>query len=211
LVVACDLANARPAFAQASFQGLGHLPGGGSFTYSDAWGVSADGSVAVGNSSSVSGEQAFRWTQATGMAGLGHLPGGSYSVANGVAANGSVVVGAGSSVNAQYYEAFRWTARGGMTGLGDLPGAGFDSVATGVSADGSIVVGYGTSVNGFEASRWTQATRCAVAVVVLLTACSTSAGTSDPAVEIAGSGWSAPVVEMAGFEPASAIERARFT
>ncbi|MGV2388389.1 MAG UNVERIFIED_CONTAM: hypothetical protein LVR29_08855 [Microcystis novacekii LVE1205-3] len=40
---------------------------------SAATGVSADGSVVVGSSSSDTGTQAFRWTQETGMVGLGFL------------------------------------------------------------------------------------------------------------------------------------------
>jgi probable HAF family extracellular repeat protein len=57
--------------AQASFQGLGDLPGG---TFeSRAYGVSADGNTVVGYSDSGSAE-AFRWTAASGIHGLGFLP-----------------------------------------------------------------------------------------------------------------------------------------
>lgn len=45
------------------------------------------------------GQEAFRWKQATGMIGLGVLPGGAVSVANAVNADGSVVVGDGDSAN----------------------------------------------------------------------------------------------------------------
>ena len=55
---------AAPAQA-ASFKGLG---------YAFPKGISADGSVVVGQSR----DQAFRWTQATGMVGLGDLPGGIF-------------------------------------------------------------------------------------------------------------------------------------
>ncbi|GCL47825.1 PEP-CTERM sorting domain-containing protein [Microcystis aeruginosa] len=138
----------------ASFQGLGFLPGG---SFSTASGVSADGSVVVGESSSANGREAFRWTQATGMVGLGDLPGGFFnSQPFGVSGDGSVVVGESSSANG--FEAFRWTQGTGMVGLGDFPGGGFGSIARGVSADGSVVVGYGFSANGQEAFRWTQAT-----------------------------------------------------
>ena len=42
----------------------------------------------------VNGTEAFRWTEGSGMVGLGDLAGGSfYSVANAVNADGSVVVG----------------------------------------------------------------------------------------------------------------------
>ena len=55
--------------ALASFQGLGFLPGA---SYSEANAVSADGLVVVGASTYASGDaQAFRWTAAGGMVGLG--------------------------------------------------------------------------------------------------------------------------------------------
>ena len=73
--------------------GLGHLPGD---TNSTATGVSADGSVIVGTSSSASGSQAFRWTAGSGMVGLGYLPGGTNSSATAVSGDGSVVVGTSS-------------------------------------------------------------------------------------------------------------------
>ncbi|MCH7603849.1 MAG: HAF repeat/PEP-CTERM domain-containing protein, partial [Planctomycetes bacterium] len=107
------------AYGQASFQGLGDLPGG-SFE-SLAFAVSADGSVVVGDSISASGFEAFRWTSGGGMISLGDLPGGFFdSSASGVSADGSVVVG--HSASASGNEAFRWTSGGGMVGLGDLPG-----------------------------------------------------------------------------------------
>ncbi len=121
--------------------GLGDLPGN-SFS-SIAYGVSADGSVVVGNGYSTSGFEAFRWTEAGGMEGLGYLTGGSYSQASDVSANGSVVVGQGNSASGT--EAYRWSQGGGMVGLSDLAGGVFESSARGVNADGSVVVGYGTS------------------------------------------------------------------
>jgi probable HAF family extracellular repeat protein len=140
----------------ASFQGLGDLPGGSSF--SQAFGVSADGSVVVGRSPGQNiGREAFRWTETGGMQALGDLPGGGFSSsAEGASADGSVVVGFGNS--ATNNEAFRWTQAGGMVGLGDLPGGDLLSEAYDVSADGSVVVGRGSSVPGLsEAFRWTQA------------------------------------------------------
>ena len=152
-----------PAFADlATFQGLGHLPGG-FVSASGASAVSADGSVVVGYSYSGSGQEAFRWTQSAGMVGMGDLGGGGFqSAARDVSADGSVVVGYGSSASGP--EAFRWTQAGGMVGLGDLPGgppsfySSFYSRAHGVSADGSVVVGQGAGVSGLEAFRWTQGT-----------------------------------------------------
>jgi probable HAF family extracellular repeat protein len=140
------LAVALAAAAEPFFLGLGDLPGGSSF--SRAWGVSADGSVVVGFDSAAAGFEAFRWTEAGGMAGLGDLPGGSFgSWARSVSADGSTVIGVGHSENGS--EAFRWTEAGGMVGLGDPPG-GFASEAYGVSADGSVIVGYGQFASGFH-------------------------------------------------------------
>ena len=76
--------------APASFQGLGDLPGGGIFSQGRA--VSAYGSVVVGGSTSGSGDEAFRWTEADGMVGLSDLPGGPFqSIASAVSAGGSVI------------------------------------------------------------------------------------------------------------------------
>ena len=70
--------TASPASAEAMFMGLGDLPGGRVASFANA--VSADGSVVVGHSSSAlalgSAYEAFRWTAADGMIGLGDLPGG---------------------------------------------------------------------------------------------------------------------------------------
>ncbi|MCA2665657.1 MAG: hypothetical protein IM486_14370 [Microcystis sp. M114S2] len=103
----------------------------------------------VGRGVSVSGDEAFRWTQTTGIVGLGDLPGGIFnSSATAVSANGSIVVGRGGVISVNNSEAFRWTQATGMVGLGDLPGGSFNSIAWGVSADGSVVVGTG-KLNGF--------------------------------------------------------------
>ena len=86
------------------FTGLGDLTAG-SF-YSIAKGVSANRAVVVGQSSSASGNEAFRWTSRTGMVGLGDLPGGYFSShADGVSADGAVVVGSG--ISGSGWEAFR--------------------------------------------------------------------------------------------------------
>jgi probable HAF family extracellular repeat protein len=98
-------------------------------------GVSANGLVVVGGACTDTGlrcglyQQAFRWTQATGMVSLGNLSGGA-SIAHGVSADGSVVVGYSDG------RAFRWTSKTGMVSLGE-----YYSSAKGVSADGSVVVG----------------------------------------------------------------------
>ena len=138
----------------------GPATGLGAFDHwaSDAFATTPDGSVIVGNSSSATGTQAFRWTSATGMVGLGNLVPNrnSHDAAYGVSADGAVIVGGSGDDLIQ--EAFRWTAATGMVGLGDLPGGGPSSTAVDVSADGSVVVGTGQSVSGTEAFRWTEAT-----------------------------------------------------
>ncbi len=120
--------------------------------------MAIDSSVVAGSSDGASvHSEAFRWTQAGGMQGLGDLPGGDYfSDTFGISADGAVVVGVSGSLNG--YEAFRWTESGGMQGLGFLPGGGFSSFANATSNDGSVVVGQSDSANGYtEAFRWTQA------------------------------------------------------
>ncbi len=129
-----------PVSGSGTMAGLGDLPGGDQA--SAATGVSANGDVVVGFSSSamsgLAAAEAFRW-QGGVMTALGDLTGGTFnSTASAVSADGSVVVGQSESGNGS--EAFRWE-NGVMTGLGDLPGGNFVSVATAVSADGSVVVG----------------------------------------------------------------------
>jgi probable HAF family extracellular repeat protein len=132
---------------------LGSLPGG---AFSQAIGVSADGSTIVGSSEATPNcvTEAFRWTSGGGMVGLGFLTRFDASgQANGVSANGSVVVGS-SGVAPQ---AFRWTSGSGMVGLGFLPG-GMLSQANAISADGSTIIGWSGANLQFaaEAFRWTS-------------------------------------------------------
>jgi probable HAF family extracellular repeat protein len=132
-------------------QDLGTLGG----SESEAYGVSADGSVVVGWARNAAGRwRAFRWTAAEGMRDLGTLGGGE-SEAHGVSADGSVVVGWAENA-AEKRRAFRWTAADGMQDLGTL--GGDESVAYGVSADGSVVVGWAYNAAGDRrAFRWTAA------------------------------------------------------
>jgi probable HAF family extracellular repeat protein len=101
--------------------------------------------------------EAFRWTSAGGVVGLGDLPGGTFtSEAYDVSADGSVIVGVGSSASG--FRAFRWTSDGGMVHLGDPPGGWFSLGARAVSADGSVVVGAGVPFATFpdeSAIYWT--------------------------------------------------------
>ena len=137
----------------------GELPGGDFF--SQANGISADGSTVVGRSESDTALnlEAFRWTEASGMIGLGKLslPGDRLSSrASATSSNGSVVVG--GSATTMVGEAFLWTQATGLVALGDLSGGSANSQAQGVSPDGRIVVGLGNSGGGSEAFRWESAT-----------------------------------------------------
>jgi probable HAF family extracellular repeat protein len=132
---------------------LGVVPGDSS---SVADGVSADGSVIVGSSLGAD-TQAFRWTQQTGMIGLGTLPDGRRnSRALGVSADGSIIVG--QSYGEGGFEAFIWDAAHGMRSLRQVLVSQFDlganlagwklQSANAVSADGSFVVGCGMNPRG---------------------------------------------------------------
>ena len=88
----------------ASFQGLGGLPG--SFS-SSATGVSADGSVVVGNSNSANGHEAFIWNSRQGMRSLREILTNDYGLdltgwtleATGISADGLTIVGTGLNPN----------------------------------------------------------------------------------------------------------------
>ena len=129
-----------------------------SYSGSNVYKVSGDGSVIVGDS----GNTAFRWRQSEGMVGLGTLPPSvpSSSYATGVSADGSVIVGSSFSNTpppgtSDWGTAFRWTQSSGMVNLKDqLTGFGLNlsswqlNVATAVSADGLTIVGRGTNPSG---------------------------------------------------------------
>jgi probable HAF family extracellular repeat protein len=121
--------------AAAVFSGLGSLPG--AVPGSAATAVSADGAVVVGSCpDSASCSEAWRWTQGTGIVGLGFLSGDATSEALAVSDDGSVVAGASGA------KAARWLEGSGWQDLsGGLPPADISS-ANGVSTDGSAVVGH---------------------------------------------------------------------
>ena len=144
--------------ASEGLVGLGDLPG---FTVSsEARGASLQGTFVTGCGTSDEAveeltdvQEAFRWSMAGGMQGLGDLPGGAFrSCGLAISADGSTVVGIGRTERGD--EAFRWRASTGLQALADLPGGGFESAAFAVSSGGQITVGYSTSGRGVEAVRW---------------------------------------------------------
>jgi uncharacterized membrane protein len=121
-----------------SFQSLGTLPG---WHNSYGLGVSGDGEVVVGQATDERAfvGQAFRWTAATGMVGLGWTPGGvGWSKANAVSRDGSTTVGESSG---GVTDAVMWDAEGRATILPPLPGLP-EAIAYGVNHDGTVAVGY---------------------------------------------------------------------
>ena len=149
LISVCVMSVVATASWAQSLIWLGTLGG----SYSEALGVSADGSVVVGISRDAAGQnRAFRWTLSGGIQDLGTLPGNSGAWA--VSADGGVVVGA--ALTDGNWRAFRWTVAGGMQNLGTL-GGNF-SEAYSVSANGSAVVGRSRNADGrVLAFRWTAA------------------------------------------------------
>ena len=129
----------------ARFINLGDLGGqvGSSSTARD---ISADGSVVVGSVGPLGAQQAFRWTEQTGMAGLGQLPGNSDSGAAAVSADGNLVVGGAGS------NSFIWTKGAGLASLPSLPNYRVN-IAQDVSSDGNVIVGHAYA-NAFSSIRW---------------------------------------------------------
>lgn len=143
VVMACAGA---PASAQVTFTVIEDLPGGLRQTTAQA--ISADGATVVGASNSINGTEAFRWTEATGTAGLGDLPGpGFESLGLDVSADGSVICGMSRSDG---FRAWMWTDATGMAALDAEVG-----FARAISFDGRAVAGHSEGPSQqLEATRW---------------------------------------------------------
>jgi probable HAF family extracellular repeat protein len=123
LAVGASDANSAVLWTNGEPLDLGTLPGG---TTSWANAINASGDV-VGFSSIPTGDEAFLWTKATGMQGLGFLSvGGTESGAKAINRFGQVAGFAGANGNQVSY-AFIWSKTTGMRSLGRLPG--YDSSA----------------------------------------------------------------------------------
>jgi len=150
-----------PGTHSYKYTAVGGIVDIGSFggTWSQANGVSHDGSVIVGISDYASGplsSSAYKYTTATGMVSLGVL-GGTHSGALAVSGDGKVVVGwstySGASNN---FHVFKYTDASGMIDIGGL--GGNNPAAVGVSYDGSVIVGEDYVAGHSRAFRYTTAT-----------------------------------------------------
>ena len=141
----------------ARFFALGDL--GGAWFKSAAFGVSADGSVVVGDTFETGGttSQAFRWTEGEGMVSLGVAPGGYYgSTAIAVSDDNRAIIGSTTGPREYGNQLFRWTEQTGMVVLGSLPGYR-EAFPSTMSADGSVVVGWSEEAfTGRQVFRWTE-------------------------------------------------------
>lgn len=119
-------------------------------SFSDATGLSADGTIVVGSMQSAFGQMRGAKWNAVGT--LWQMPtlGGKNSQAVGVSANGSTIVGWAQNASSNW-RPFRWTASEGMHALGTTAGT-----ASATSADGSVVVGF-TNAALSRAFIWTAA------------------------------------------------------
>lgn len=134
--------------------GVASLPNLSSDPFSEAWGVSSDGSTIVGLAGQADNTWiAVKWTGASAPTALSTTAGDSYSEAWAVSSNGSVIVGNSSVDGYMNFNAVKWTA-GVATKLTTLSSA-ISTRALGVSGDGSIVVGTANDENGNAyALRW---------------------------------------------------------
>jgi probable HAF family extracellular repeat protein len=143
-------ANVREAFIHSQPGGLrslgGLIPPTAEGFDSVATSASFDGSIVAGYGTNLGGNtEAFRWTEATGMVGLGALLGNTLSEAFEISADGSTIVGfsSGSGIT----QAVVWRAATGIQALG-VTGS-----AKAISSDGKVIGG-----EGLEAFRWDEET-----------------------------------------------------
>ena len=144
IVAGTDYVDGQPIASirrtDGSFQRLNYLynvPNNRSFAerISDSGAVIGQSSTGLANN-----VEAFRWTEESGLIGLGLLPGRATTFSHGVSADGSRITGRGYSDNGAGAHAFVWSEGGGLQPLGQLNGKHI-AVPYDISADGSTIVG----------------------------------------------------------------------
>ncbi|MBL8759956.1 MAG: hypothetical protein JNL50_01510 [Phycisphaerae bacterium] len=112
---------------------------------SDARAISADGSVIVGSATATSGgsQEAYMWTQQTGMVSLGRLPDAVNSFASDMSVDGRYVTGSCDVFTQDDGGAimYRWSAASGMVPIDSLSDDFESGTPQGISADGRVIVG----------------------------------------------------------------------
>lgn len=137
-----SISEAARGMLAGGFMGIGRLQV--SDSSSIVRGLSGDGAILVGSSSGA-GTEAFRWSQATGMVGLGTFAGGISSTAWDISDDGAVICGSSEIPAATGVDrGFRWTLATGLVGLGTADPGYPGTVARSISADGSAIVGLAT-------------------------------------------------------------------
>ncbi len=157
LFAAAGLASAAPSFSGTGTLGLNAA---GDFSFSRISGLSDDGSIAVGISTSPLGQRAVQWTSGGGLVALPTLSGGPVmDSANSVSGDGSMIVGTSPSAASNGFtigEATVWSG-GVASPMGFIaPADTMQSNIVSVTSDGSVMVGLSSSpgVLQFEATRW---------------------------------------------------------
>ncbi len=139
--------------------GLGFLSGddrsrAGSRNAGDA-AISGDGLTVVGHSENSGDriENAFRFTESTGMASLGSIKG--YATA--ASLDGTVIAGHGNMTANSNTEAFYWTEAAGIVALGSPFFANY-TYANDISDNGEVIVGRASLGSDSDTFLWTEAT-----------------------------------------------------
>jgi probable HAF family extracellular repeat protein len=172
---------------------LGTFGTAGANNRSVANGMSADGSIVLGNDL-----RGFRWTAATGIVFLTAAAPPS-PMASRISSDGSVVAGVMGLINGGH--AFRWTAATGIVDLGTL--GGHESSVFGMSRDGLVLVGTSdlrtdVTPSPRHAFRWTAATGM-VDLGTLGGQDSETKSTSDDGSVVVGSSNSASTLDTHAF------------
>jgi probable HAF family extracellular repeat protein len=168
------------AATTSSITDLGVLSGA---DFSDAYGISADGSTIVGSSGAgnlylSTNTRAFKYSNGA-MIDIGTLALGDHSIATAISSDGSTIVGLSNITSGgTTYHAFKYDGIT-MTDLGTLGGT--SSFANATSSDGSIIVGDSqiTGDSAFRAFKYANGT---------MTDLGTLGGTSSSAEGISANG-----------------------
>lgn len=138
---------------------LGTLPSSGTgASASRAEAVSADGSVIVGSNRGPDTTQAFVWTEADGMVGLGVIGGdGATSELSAISDDGNRALGSSGVPFGGTGDGVRWEGGTELIAL-EGPTLGFSNLdMRAISADGSAGIGTGFTESGSVPVLWTPA------------------------------------------------------